>query len=87
VFDEKRIELRRQYSHLPGPKLAEVMESKSTYGDTFFARPCARWNEKWIDEDGHERPALKDVQTDIGETLDKAIAALEDENEMLHGTR
>src|SRR5260221_3329215 len=68
VFDEKPDELRRQYSHLPVPKLAEVMESKSTYGDTFFAPSCARWNEKWIDDEGHERPALKDVQTDIGET-------------------
>src|SRR6266478_2928534 len=85
VFDEKRSELRRQYSHLPAPKLAEVMELKSTYGDTFFAPPCARWNERWIDEEGLDRPALKDVQTDIGETLNKAIAALEDDNEMLHG--
>jgi type I restriction enzyme M protein len=85
VFDEKRTELRRQYSHLPAPKLAEVMELKSTYGDTFFVPPRARWNEKWIDEEGKEQPALKDVQVDIGQTLNKAISELEDENEMLHG--
>lgn len=85
VFDEKRSELRREYSHLPAPKLAEVMELKSTYGDTFFVPPRARWNEKWIDEEGKQQPALKDVQIDIGQTLNKAISELEDENEMLHG--
>jgi hypothetical protein len=41
VFDEKRSELRRQYSHPPASKLAGVMELKSTYGDTFFVPPRA----------------------------------------------
>jgi len=85
VFVEKRSELRRQYSHLPPPKLTEVMELKSTYGDTFFVPPRARWNEKWIDDEGKEQPALKDTQIDIGQTLNKALSELEDENEMLHG--
>ena len=76
-------------SHLPPAALAEVLELKSSYGDTFFVPPRARWNDKWAEtkEDGRtgERPAVKDTQTDIGATLNKAIAALEDENTALLG--
>lgn len=85
VFDEKRAEVRAQYRHLPPAEQAKVVELRSSYGDTFFVPPRARWNEPWTDEEGHPQPALKDTQTDIGATLNKAIAALEDANEVLHG--
>jgi type I restriction enzyme M protein len=85
VFDEKRKEAKEQYKHLPEAKLAEVLELKSTYGDTFFVPARARWNDKWIDEHGNERPALKDTQTDIGQALNEALWGIEDENEGLHG--
>src|SRR6266566_2247782 len=85
VFDEKRKQLEHQYKHLPAPKLAEVLELKSTYGDTFFVPPRARWTAEWMDEEGITHPALKDTETDIGQMLNKAIAAVEDHNEALHG--
>lgn len=85
VFDEKRVALRKKYKHLPAAKLAEILETKSSYGETFFVPPRARWNEKWIDEEQKERPALKDTQEEIGAMLNKAIGALEDENLALHG--
>jgi type I restriction enzyme M protein len=89
VFEEKRIQVRKQYGHLPTDALADVLEEKASYGDTFFVPPRARWNHKWTEakDDGatEERPALKDTQTDIGAILNKAIAALEDENIALHG--
>ena len=47
--------------------------------------PRARWNDRWTDELGNERPALKDTQNNIGEMLDKAIGEVEGENEALHG--
>lgn len=89
VFDEKRKEVRKQYSHLPPDALATTLEDKVSYGETFFVPPRARWNDKWIEtkDDGttQEHAALKHTQLNIGATLNKAIAALEDENTALHG--
>ena len=89
MFDERRAQLRKDYKHLPPHRLAEILELRVSYGDTMFVPPRARWGEPWTEtlEDGktQARPALKDTQTGIGETLNKAIAALEDENEALHG--
>lgn len=89
VFDEKRIQLRKDYKHLSPERLKEILELRTSYGDTIFIPPRARWNEPWIEtpEDGNEqpRPALRDTQTSIGEMLNKALAALEDENDALHG--
>ena len=58
----------------------ELLEDKSSYGETFFVPKRARWRESWIDEDGNLRPALKDLKQNIGQALNKAIAALEEEN-------
>jgi hypothetical protein len=62
-----------------------IVEQKASYGDTLFVPPRARWNDRWTDELGNERPALKDTQNNIGEMLDKAIGEVEGENEALHG--
>jgi type I restriction enzyme M protein len=93
VFDEKRQQLKKDYKHLSADRLAEVLESRVSYGDTMFVPPRARWNEPWtevVENDDKTTttihcPPLKDTQTGIGETLNKAIAALEDENEALTG--
>lgn len=45
--------------------------------------PRARWHESWIDEQGSEVPPLKHLKHDIGNMLNKAIAAIEDENDAL----
>ena len=45
----------------------------------------ARWHETWKDENGDEVPALKDLKQDIGNMLNKALAAVEDENDALAG--
>jgi type I restriction enzyme M protein len=89
VFEEKREQLKKEYKHLSADRLTEILETRTSYGDTIFVPPRARWNEQWTEtlDDGTTqlRPALKDTQTGIGETLNKAIAALEDDNEALHG--
>ena len=89
VFEEKRDELKKDYKHLSPVRLTEILELRTSYGDTMFVPPRARWNEPWTEtlDDGtaQPRPALKDTQTGIGEMLNKAIAALEDDNEALHG--
>jgi type I restriction enzyme M protein len=86
-FDRKREQIKHDYAHLRSqPKLlAEILEDKVTYGDTFFVPVRARWRESWVDDDGAEVPALKDLKHDIGNMLNKAIAAVEDENDALSG--
>lgn len=87
-FDRKRAVLRNTtYAHLKGqPELMEeLLNDKTSYGDTFFVPPRARWHESWLDGEGNEVPPLKHLKHDIGNMLNKAIAAIEDENDALAG--
>jgi type I restriction enzyme M protein len=87
-FDRKRAMLRNTtYAHLKDrPKLLEeLLNDKTSYGDTFFVPHRARWHESWPDDQGHEVPPLKHLKHDIGNMLNKAIAAIEDENDALAG--
>jgi hypothetical protein len=86
-FDLKREHLRRKvFAHITDPTLlAELLEDKLSYGETFFVPVRARWNEPWTDENGDLVPALKDLKTDIGNMLNKALAAIEDTNDDLNG--
>ena len=83
-FDLKREHLRKQYAHRP-EIIEELLEDKTSCGKTFFVPVRARWHESWIDENGELVPALKDLKHDIGNMLNKAIAAIEDENDALAG--
>lgn len=86
-FDLKRETLRRKdFAHIKEPGLLkELLEDKTSYGDTFFVPVRARWHASWVDENGDEVPALKDLKQDIGNMLNKAVAAVEDENDLLAG--
>ncbi|HQP29291.1 MAG TPA: type I restriction-modification system subunit M [Syntrophales bacterium] len=87
-FDRKREQLRRdKFAHLKDqPDLVkELLEDKTSYGETFFVPVRARWYEPWTDKDGALVPALKDLKHDIGNMLNKAIAAIEEENDALAG--
>lgn len=87
VFEEKREVLKKDYQHLPEDALQSILEDKTTYGETFFVPKRARWNEGWYDqENGTDVPALRDLKTDIGPMLNKALTAIEDANsEVLQG--
>ena len=87
-FDRKRRQLReKDYPHLKEQPelLAQILEDKTSYGETFFVPARARWHQPWKDENGDRVPALKDLKHDIGNMLNKAIAAMEDENDSLNG--
>lgn len=84
-FEVKQQGLRKIYAHLPAEAIEELLNEKISYGETFFVHSKARWNEGYKDEEGREQPALKDVKSNIGERLNKAVAALEDENAVLTG--
>ncbi len=82
VFDQKREQLiKTDYKHLVGnPFLEELLEDKQTYGETFFVPKRARWNTGFTDENGVEQPAIKHLQANIGQMLNKALDAIEDAN-------
>ena len=86
VFDEKRAEIERRHKHLDDAQRQELLEDKLTYGETFFVPPRARWGgEGFTDENGQPQPAIKNLQLNIGQMLNKALSALEEENEALRG--
>jgi len=85
VFDEKRAKIRKDYRHLPEDTINELLTEKISYGETFFVPNRARWHESFIDENGVKQPAIKNLQSNIGEMLNKALNALEDENSVLSG--
>ncbi len=86
-FDKKRQELRKYYKNqgLDKETIEEILEDKTSYGETFFVPKRARWNEGWVDDNGNEIPPLKHLKQNIGEMLNKALAAIENENDALAG--
>lgn len=80
VFDEKREEIRKKYSHLPKEYQEQNIEDPQSYGTTFFVPKRARWNEGFTDENGVEQPPIKHLKTNIGQMLNKALDALEEAN-------
>jgi len=84
VFDEKRVILRKAtYKHLSVEQWESISKEKGTYGDTFYVPPRARWHESFVDENGSSQPAIKNLQKNIGEMLNKALGAIEEENDAL----
>ncbi len=78
-FDRKREQLRtRDFAHLKDqPDLVkELLEDKTSYGETFFVPVRARWQESWTDENGELVPAIKDLKYDRGNLLNTAFAGV-----------
>ncbi|MDB5024284.1 MAG: type restriction enzyme protein [Mucilaginibacter sp.] len=91
-FDKKREVLKREYRHLSPSQIETIINDKTIYGDTFFVPKRARWNESWteIKEENEEKKeifhlAIKDVKTNVGEVLNIALAAIEEDNTELEG--
>lgn len=87
-FEQKRKEIKTKYTHLSADEVAVLMEDKTTYKDTFFVPQRARWNDTWteiVENDKGEQeevfhPALKDVKSSVGASLNKALSEVEEEN-------
>jgi len=91
-FDKKREILKREYRHLSPSQIETIINDKTIYGDTFFVPKRARWNESWTEikeENGEKKEifhlAIKDVKTNVGEVLNIALAAIEEDNTELEG--
>lgn len=90
LFDERREVLRKRFKAqgMSDDDIATELDDPDHYsGKYFYVPPRARWNEPWqeeVMEDGQkravQRPALKHVKENVGTTLNKALAAIEDAN-------
>nr|WP_321356671.1 type I restriction-modification system subunit M [uncultured Draconibacterium sp.] len=92
VFDETRKKIiDDEYSHLntgneeDDALLQELLEDKTTYGDNFFVPPRARWHQGFTDENGDAQPPIKHLHYNAGQMLNKALAEIEENNDLLQG--
>ncbi|MBE8540163.1 type I restriction-modification system subunit M [Geoglobus acetivorans] len=75
VFEAKREELRERFEKqgFTEEEIEELLEDPTTYGDTFFVPERARWEN------------ILNLKEDVGNQLNKALAALEEANPELDG--
>ncbi len=87
-FEKKRERIKESYNHLSKEQVSELLEDKTTYKDTFFVPLRARWNDTWTEIITNEKneqeevfhPALKDVKSNVGAALNKALGEIEELN-------
>ncbi len=91
LFDQRRTEIKteKKAQGMSDEDIDIELNDHDNYaGKYFFVPPRARWNEGWDEEvtndDGittiEHRPALKHTKENVGTTLNKALAAIEDAN-------
>jgi len=90
LFEQRREELRTEYTvkGMSPEDIATELDDKDNYSGKYFYVPDrARWSEPWLDEvveNGQktmvQRPALKHTKENVGSTLNKALAAIEEDN-------
>ena len=90
LFDQRQAELRKQFQvqGMTEVDIEEALNDVDNYsGKYFYVPPRARWSQSWVEEvteNGkttiEQRPALKHVKDNVGTALNKALAAIEDEN-------
>jgi type I restriction enzyme M protein len=74
--------VKNKFKHLPPEQLEELLTDPVTYKPFthFYIPPRARWNSDWTDEEGKYHPPLRDVKSNVGTALNKALHAVEDAN-------
>lgn len=84
-FRKAKVIVEKKYKHLPKELKDELIEDKTSYGDMFFVPKQSRWWEGYTDSHGQVHPPIKDVKSDVGQRLNIAIAAIEENNDRLNG--
>lgn len=87
-FEQKRNEIKIRNKHLSSEEVSILLEDKTMYKDTFFVPVRARWNDKWtetkVNDNGETEevfhPALKDLKSNLGAALNKALGEIEELN-------
>lgn len=81
-FEVATEQVKKKFKNLPPELLQELLDDPTTYKEFtyFYVPPRARWNDSWTDEQGAYQPPLRDVKTNAGTALNKALHAVEDAN-------
>src|SRR5215475_10062633 len=81
-FEVATRKIKEKFKQLPSEQLKELLIDPITFKPytSFYVPPRARWNDSWIDREGKYRPPLRDVKTNVGTALSKALHAIEDAN-------
>jgi type I restriction enzyme M protein len=81
-FEVATQKIKDKFKDLPQAQLHELLTDPTAYKPytNFYIPPQARWNDAWTDDEGKYRPPLRDVKTNVGTTLNKALIAVEDAN-------
>lgn len=90
LFDQRQAEIRKDKAEQgmsPEDIELELNDPDNYSGKYFYVPPRARWSQGWeeeIVEEGEkknlQRPALKHTKENVGTTLNKALAAIEEAN-------
>jgi len=90
LYDQRQAELRKELAAAGMAEediQVELVDPDNYAGKYFYVPPRARWNQGWQEElveDGEkkvvQRPALKHTKENVGTTLNKALAAIEEAN-------
>lgn len=92
-FERKRGMIKIQYQHLSPEEVGVLLEDRTTYKETFFVPVRARWNDSWTETVTNDKgeqeeifhPALKDVKSNTGAALNKALSEVEESNSDILG--
>ena len=90
LFEQRQAEIRKERlaAGMNDEDIQVELDDPDSYsGKYFYVPPRARWNEGWEEEvvEGGvkktvKRPALKHTKENVGTTLNKALAAIEEAN-------
>ena len=86
-FDRKREGFAKDFAHLKDQPdlIKELLGDKTSNADIFSVSAFSSCHYSWTDANVDTVPALKDLKHDIGNMLNKAIAAVEEKNDALAG--
>lgn len=88
-FEIATEQVKKKFKNVQPEQLQELLDDPTTYKEftNFYVPPRARWNHGWTEikeEDGKTveilHPPLKDVKTNVGTALNKALHDIEDNN-------
>ncbi|MBN8650557.1 MAG: type I restriction-modification system subunit M N-terminal domain-containing protein [Cytophagales bacterium] len=72
-FDVATEKINEKFKNLTPKQLEGLLNEPTTFHEftNFYVPKEARWNDKWVGDDGREHPALKDVKQNVGSALNR----------------
>lgn len=85
--ERQRVKEKWEKQDLSATQINELIEDPNEYSDSFFVPPRARWtlDEEITLENGKKFSGILNLKDDVGNQLNKSLAALEEHNEELSG--